>query len=57
MITVITAAVFAVAAGLMATGIYYQLHREKLESDPVLIRSCYLGGTLLMLGNLVVPTL
>jgi hypothetical protein len=57
MITLITVIVFAVALGLLATGIYYQLNREKLASDPVLIRSCYLGGSVLLLGNLIVPGL
>ena len=47
--------VIAVAAGLLGAGLYFQLRRQALQSDPVLIRSCYLGGGALLLGNWLVP--
>ena len=43
-ITVIT-----VAIALLGAGLYFQLRRQALQSDPVLIRSCYLGGGALLL--------
>ncbi len=49
--------VIAVAVGLLAAGLYYQLRRQELDADPVLIRSCYLGGGALLLGNWLVPML
>ncbi|MZR63969.1 hypothetical protein [Alcanivorax sp. DP30] len=51
-ITVIT-----VAIALLGAGLYFQLRRQALQSDPVLIRSCYLGGGALLLGNWLVPML
>ena len=30
--------------GLIATGLYYQLKRKQLNSDPVLITACYVWG-------------
>lgn len=49
--------VFAVGIALIGTGLYFQFRREALQSDPVLIRSCYLGGAALLLGNWLVPLL
>lgn len=49
--------VIAVAVGLLGAGLYYQFRRQALQSDPVLIRSCYLGGAALLLGNWLVPML
>lgn len=57
MIIVITVGVFAVALGLIATGLYYHIKRRELQSDPVLISSCYMGGCALLLGNLLLPPL
>lgn len=57
MLTLLTVLVFAMAMGLIAAGLYYQINREELASDPVLIRGCYLGGGVLLLGNLVAPFL
>ena len=49
--------VITVAVALLGAGLYYQLRRQELQSDPVLIRSCYLGGCALLLGNWLVPML
>lgn len=57
MLTLLTVLLFALAMGLIAAGFYYQINREELASDPVLIRGCYLGGSVLILGNLVAPFL
>lgn len=55
MITIITVGVFAVALGLIATGLYYHIKRRELDSDPLLISSCYMGGGVLLAGNLLLP--
>lgn len=49
--------VITVAVALIGAGLYYQVRRQALHSDPVLISSCYLGGTLLLVGNWLVPLL
>lgn len=49
--------VISVAFALIGTGLYFQLRRQALQSDPVLIRSCYLGGAALLVGNWLVPML
>ncbi len=49
--------VLAAGLGLVGAGIWYQLNRERLQADPVLIHSCYLWGGVLLLSNLVIPTL
>lgn len=49
--------VIAVAIGLLGAGLYFQFRRQALQSDPVLIRSCYLGGAALLVGNWLVPML
>ena len=51
------ALVLATGLGLVAGGIWYQLNRERLQADPVLIHSCYLWGGVLLLSNLVIPSL
>jgi len=43
--------------GLVAAGVWYQLNRERLKADPVLIHSCYLWGGVLLVSNLVIPSL
>lgn len=57
MLTVMTILVFALGLGLIATGLYYHWYRNELGSDPVLIRSCYLSGAVLVLANLLIPGL
>ncbi|WP_417216412.1 hypothetical protein [Alcanivorax sp.] len=42
---------------LLAAGLYYHARRRTLQSDPILIGSCYLGGASLLLGNWLVPML
>ncbi|MGB2248541.1 MAG: hypothetical protein ACPH3N_12760 [Alcanivorax sediminis] len=49
--------VISVAVALLGAGLYFQLRRQALQSDPVLIRSCYLGGAALLVGNWLVPML
>ena len=51
------ALVLATGLGLVAAGIWYQLNRDRLQADPVLIHSCYLWGGVLLLSNLVIPSL
>jgi hypothetical protein len=31
---------------LLATGLYYQLRKQQLKSDPLLITTCYMWGVL-----------
>ena len=33
-------------AALVLTGLYFQLYKKKLNSDPVLITACYVWGGL-----------
>lgn len=54
---VMMALVFATGLGLIATGVWYQVHRDRLQSDPVLIQSCYLWGAVLVITNLAIPAL
>ena len=42
---------------LLAAGLYYHARRRTLQSDPILIGSCYLSGASLLLGNWLVPML
>lgn len=53
----LTLLVYAVGLGLIVTGIWYQTHRQRLQSDPLLIKTCYLGGSVLLLGNLLATSL
>ncbi len=39
--------------GLLATGLYYQLRRKALHSDPILIAVCYVWGGLNIAACLV----
>lgn len=57
MIMIITVGVFAVALGLISTGLYFHIKRRELESDPLLISSCYMSGSVLLLGNILLPML
>lgn len=49
--------VLATGLGLVGAGVWYQLNRERLKADPVLIHSCYLWGGVLLVSNLVIPSL
>ena len=57
LITVMMAAVLACGLGLIATGAWYHINRDRLEADSVLIHSCYLWGGVLLLSNLAIPLL
>lgn len=41
--------------GLIGAGAWYQLNRQRLHADPVLIKGCYLFGAALLLSNLAIP--
>ena len=49
--------VVATGLGLIGAGLWYQLNRERLKADPVLIHSCYLWGGVLLVSNLAIPAL
>ena len=55
--TIMGITVGLVALCLLAAGLYYHARRNALQSDPILIGSCYLGGAWLLLGNWLVPML
>lgn len=57
MMLVIMTIVLATGLGLIAAGAWYQLNRNRLGSDPVLIRSCYLFGSMIIASNLAIPVL
>lgn len=54
---IMMAVVLTIGLGLVAAGAWHQLHRNRLNSDTVLIRSCYLFGSLLVASNLAIPVL
>lgn len=45
----------ALGLGLIGTGAWYQINRDRLHADPVLIKGCYLFGAALLLSNLAIP--
>jgi len=49
--------VLAIGLGLIAAGAWYQLNRNRLGSDPILIRSCYFFGSVIIASNLAIPVL
>lgn len=51
--TVAYVLVLVVGLGLMMSGLVYQVQRERLHADPVLVNSCYLFGGLLVASCLV----
>ncbi|WP_158245802.1 hypothetical protein [Alcanivorax sp. MD8A] len=55
--TIMGITVGLVALCLLAAGLYYHARRNALQSDPILIGSCYLSGAGLLLGNWLVPML
>lgn len=57
MMTIMTVVVLALGLALIAAGAWYQLNRQKLSADPVLITSCYVWGGALVAANLAIPAL
>lgn len=55
--SVMMAAVLACGLGLIATGAWYQINRDRLQADSLLIHSCYLWGAVLLVSNLAIPAL
>ncbi|WP_157117958.1 hypothetical protein [Oceanicoccus sagamiensis] len=42
--TLLTILVLLFGTGLIATGLFYHLKRRTLNSDPILIATCYVWG-------------
>ncbi|MCG8393075.1 MAG: hypothetical protein MI745_08325 [Pseudomonadales bacterium] len=57
MTTLLWFGVIAAGVALIGTGLYYHIRRRALQSDPILIGSCYLSGAGLLAGNWLVPML
>lgn len=57
LMTIMTGVVLTMGLALIGAGAWYQIHRDTLEADPVLITSCYLWGGALLAANLAIPGL
>lgn len=54
---IMMATVMVVGVALLATGAWFHLNHERLKADPVLITSCYLWGSGMIVANFAIPHL